>query len=82
MNYDSKYLSFYFKKHKRICYSEYLRDLRISHSLFLMEQGITSIKNIALLSGFGDALYFSKVFKKVTGKTPKEHIAFLFEPKL
>ena len=74
MNYDAKYLSFYFKKHKKICYSEYLRDLRIKHAVFLMEQGITSIKNIALLSGFTDALYFSKVFKKNMGKSPKEYI--------
>ena len=75
MKYDSKYLSFYFKKHQRIGYSEYLRDLRIRHAVFLIEQGLTSVKNIALLSGFTDALYFSKVFKKEIGKTPKEYIA-------
>lgn len=74
MNYDSKYLSFYFKKHKKICYSEYLRDIRIRHSVFLIEQGLTSIKNIALLSGFTDALYFSKVFKKKMEKNPREYI--------
>ena len=75
MKYDAKYLSFYFKKHKHICYSEYLRDMRIRHAVFLMEQGLTSVKNIALLSGFGDALYFSKVFKRVMGKSPKEYMS-------
>ena len=74
LNYDAKYLSFYFKKQKKITFSEYLRELRIKHSVFLIEQGITSIKNVALLSGFSDALYFSKVFKKVMGKSPKEYI--------
>ena len=77
MKYDAKYLSFYFKKHKRICYSEYLRDLRVKHSIFLIEQGLTSVKNIALLSGFADALYFSKVFKKEMEKSPKEYIAYI-----
>ena len=77
MNYDAKYLSFYFKKHKQICYSEYLRDLRIRHSVFLIEQGLTSVKNISLLSGFADALYFSKVFKKQMGKSPREYIAYI-----
>ena len=79
INYDSKYLSFYFKKNKGIAYSEYLRELRIRHSVFLIEQGITSVKNIALLSGFKDALYFSKVFKQVMGKNPKEYIAYWLE---
>lgn len=77
MGYDPKYLSFFFKKNKGIRYSQYLRDLRIKRSVFLMEQGLTSIKNIALLSGFSDALYYSKIFKKEIGKTPKEYLSFL-----
>ena len=74
LKYDAKYLSFYFKKHKQICYSDYLRDLRIKHSVFLIEQGLTSVKNISLLSGFSDAMYFSKVFKKAMKLSPKEYI--------
>ena len=64
MGYAPKYLSFFFKKNKGICYSQYLRELRIRHSVFLMEQGVHSVKNVALLSGFGDTFYFSKIFKK------------------
>jgi len=75
LKYDAKYLSFYFKKHKQICFSDYLRDLRIRHAVFLMEEGITSVKNIALLSGFKDPLYFSKVFNKEIGKSPKEYLS-------
>lgn len=79
MGYSTKYLSFFFKKNKGICYSQYIRDLRIKHSVFLMEQGITSVKNVALLSGFSDALYYSKIFKQEIGKTPTEHIAELYD---
>ena len=53
----------------------YLRELRIRHALFLMEQGVASVKNVALLSGFGDALYFSKVFTAEQGISPKAYIA-------
>ena len=74
LGYDAKYLSFLFKKKKGICYTQYLRDLRVRHALFLMEQGVVSVKNIAILAGFGDALYFSKVFKQVTGKSPRAYI--------
>ncbi|MBR5439875.1 MAG: AraC family transcriptional regulator [Clostridia bacterium] len=77
LNYDPKYISFFFKKSKGICYTDYLRDLRIKRAVFLMEQGMTSIKNIALLSGFKDALYFSKIFKQEIGKSPKDYINYL-----
>lgn len=77
IGYDEKYLSSVFKKQKGITYSRYLRELRINHAMFLMEQGIVSVKNIALLCGFGDPLYFSKVFKEEEGKTPKEYIKYI-----
>ena len=75
LGYNSKYLSFYFRKNKGIRFSDYLRDIRIKHAAFLIEQGIISVKNVALLSGFDDILYFSKVFKKVMGKSPKEYMS-------
>ncbi|MBQ2391787.1 MAG: AraC family transcriptional regulator [Clostridia bacterium] len=74
VGYNDKYISSLFKKQKGITYTRYLRSLRIKHSIFLMEQGIVSVKNVAILSGFGDALYFSKVFKEVEGISPKDFI--------
>ena len=74
LRYDAKYISFFFKKNMNVCFSQYLRDMRIKRAIFLMEQGITSVKNIAILSGFKDALYFSAVFKKETGKSPSEYM--------
>ena len=74
IGYDPKYLSSLFKKKKGIAYTQYLREMRIRHAVFLMEQGVVSVKNVALLSGFGDALYFSKVFSDVMGISPKLYI--------
>lgn len=79
LGYDAKYLSTLFKKRRGVSYTQYLRDLRIRHAIFLMEQGVVSVKNVALLCGFGDALYFSKVFTKVEGISPKAYIAALAE---
>lgn len=79
LGYNPKYLSFYFKKSKGIRFSDYLRDIRVKHAAFLIERGIISVKNIALLSGFDDVLYFSKVFKKVMGTSPKEYMATVSE---
>lgn len=77
IGYDPKYLSSLFKKKKGIAFTQYLRELRLRHAVFLMERGVVSVKNIAFLSGFGDALYFSKVFSQSLGKSPKAYIAEL-----
>ena len=74
LKYDPKYLSSVFKKKKGIPYTQYLRELRIKHAIFLMEQGVVSVKNVALLSGFSDALYFSKIFTAAEGISPKAYI--------
>ena len=77
LGYDPKYLSSFFKKKKGISYTRYLREMRIRHAIFLMEEGLVSVKNIALLSGFHDPLYFSKVFTESEGISPKAYIASL-----
>lgn len=74
LSYHPKYLSHLFKKEMGIGFSEYLRDKRINYARTLFEHGIDSIKNVALLSGFNDPLYFSNVFKKVTGVSPKQYL--------
>ena len=75
IGYHEKYISSRFKKEMGISFVQYLRELRIDHAVFLMEQGVVSVKNVALLSGFSDALYFSKVFKEIKGVSPKEFIS-------
>ncbi|MBE6539018.1 MAG: helix-turn-helix transcriptional regulator [Ruminococcaceae bacterium] len=72
--YNPKYISHIFKRKMGINYSEYLKSLRIKYAVSLFENGIDSVKNVALLSGFTDPLYFSSVFKKSLGLSPKEYI--------
>jgi transcriptional regulator GlxA family with amidase domain len=57
-----------------VAYTQYLREQRIKHAIFLMEQGVVSVKNVAILSGFSDALYFSKIFTASVGVSPKAYI--------
>jgi two-component system response regulator YesN len=58
----------------QVSYSEYLRSIRFKYSISLFELGLSSVKNVALLSGFTDPLYFSNAFKKEVGISPKEFI--------
>ena len=73
LGYNSKYVSHVFKQTMGTGYAEYLRTLRIKYAVSLFDHGIDSVKNVALLSGFSDPLYFSTVFKKVIGVSPKEY---------
>lgn len=75
-SYTPKYLSAVFYKEKGLCFKDYLAQKRINHALSLIERdNLTSISEIAALSGFSDPLYFSKVFKKITKYTPSDFIA-------
>ena len=74
LSYHPKYLSHLFKKEVGVGFSEYLRNKRIDYARSLFDHGIDSIKNVALLSGFNDPLYFSNVFKKVTGLSPTQYL--------
>ena len=73
--YNAKYLSHQFKQKAGVNYSEYLRSVRLRYAVSLLDRGLDSIKNVALLSGFADPLYFSSVFKKAMGYSPKEYIS-------
>ena len=81
IGYNPKYLSHFFKEKMNISYVEYLRTFRFQYAISLFELGINSVKNVALLSGFSDPLYFSNSFKKAIGVSPKEFVATLSEKK-
>ena len=74
LSYNAKYLSHTFKKSMGVNYSQYLRTIRIKHAITLLAYGIDSIKNVAILSGFTDPLYFSNVFKAQIGISPTQYL--------
>ena len=74
IGYDVKYISALFKRRTGVAYTQFLRELRIKHAVFLMEEGVMSVKNVAVLSGFRDPLYFSKVFTSAVGMSPRAYI--------
>ena len=66
------YVSRLVKEETGQTFTELLAHYRIEKSKqYLKNQH--KIKEAALLSGFGDVNYFSKVFKKITGYSPKEY---------
>lgn len=67
------YFSTLFKQLTGSSFKEYLNMVRIEESKRLLSNTEYSIINIAIAVGFEDQSYFSKVFKKYTGLTPKQY---------
>lgn len=80
-SYTEKYLSSLFKKNMKIGFVNYLNNLRIQYACELIKQGEMSIAEISVTCGYSDYSYFSKVFKKITGKTPTEGLKYMDEKK-
>ena len=73
LGYNVKYASHLFKERMGIGFTEYLRTRRLQYAMLLFDQGLDSVKNVALLSGFSDPLYFSSVFSRKPGLSPSEY---------
>lgn len=71
------YLSQLFKKYSESGFSEYISQQKISRAKDLMTEGNLKVYEIAEILGFESAFYFSKVFKKVTGMTPRDYVQSL-----
>ena len=67
------YFSTLFKQSTGSSFKEYLNMVRIEESKRLLANTDYSIIDISLATGFEDQSYFSKVFKKFTGLTPKQY---------
>lgn len=61
-----------FKQYAGISPLGYILQLKISRAQLLLEVGGFSIAQVAEASGFEDAAYFSRIFKKKTGLAPSE----------
>lgn len=67
------YFSTIFKQSCGSSFKEYLNMVRIEESKRLLANTDYSVVDIAVATGFMDQSYFSKVFKKYTGLTPKQY---------
>ena len=67
------YLSTIFKKETGKTLSEHIREKRIKHAAHLLSTTQLQVQTIALYCGIMDVQYFSKLFRKEMGLTPKEY---------
>lgn len=72
LNISSSYLSSLFKKETGQTLTDYIIDRRMRLARHLLSRTKLQVQTIAQHCGILDVHYFSKLFKKTTGMTPKE----------
>lgn len=66
------YFSSVFKQLTGTSFKEYVNRVRIAKSIQLLKNSSYDIIDIAIATGFEDQSYFTKIFKKYTGSTPRQ----------
>ena len=70
---NTSYLSALFKKETGVTLTEYVNRRRIEYAVFLLNSTNMQIQTIAQHCGIPDVNYFTRSFKKQTGKTPSQY---------
>ena len=70
---ESSYFFFFFKQETGKNLMLYIAEKRVAKAREYMEDKNINLTEIAFLTGYDDYTYFSRVFKKITGKSPREY---------
>ncbi len=79
LNVNASYLSSLFKKETGCTLTDYVNNRRIEYAIYLLNTTDMQIQSIAQNCGFMDVNYFTRVFKKIVGRTPTEYRAKIRE---
>lgn len=73
LNISPGHLSNTFRKVSDMTLSDYIAQVKIEEAMKLIDTHQYLIYEVADILGFENAYYFSKVFRKVTGQSPREY---------
>lgn len=73
VNLSPNYFSSLFKREMNISFADYVNQTRIKESQFLLDTTDYSILDIATSVGYNNQNYFTTIFRKFTGITPKQY---------
>lgn len=71
---SSRYLRCIFAKHIGKSPLQYLNELRIASAAELISNTDLSIKEVCFRCGFHSPQYFSRIFKQITGRSPRKKV--------
>ncbi len=74
---SENHLSTTFRRETGMTVTDYINQTRIKQALILLNTTSLPIGEIASRCGFFDANYFSRIFKRLQGRTPREYRAMI-----
>ncbi len=74
IGYEERYLSRCFHNTVPMHFSAYVNLFRVDHAVALLQNTELSVSEVSMESGFQSIRSFNRIFKEVTGKTPKDYI--------
>lgn len=72
LSYNGNYLSSRFRLETGFTIGQYIQSIRIQNACALAASGVSSVADIAGMTGFSDPQYFSRVFTRFTKLSPKQ----------
>lgn len=73
-NISPNYLSILFSKHNDIGFSDFINQSKIEAAKKMLVDGDYKVYEVSDILGFESAFYFSRVFKKITGLSPRDFV--------
>jgi two-component system response regulator YesN len=70
---DNSSLSRAFKKSTGVNLTFYITRKRVEQAKKYLADGKLNVKDVSQLVGYGDYAYFSRIFRKMTGVSPKQY---------
>lgn len=71
--FSKKYFSALFVKNTHTTFTDYLAKIRVEHAVEMLKHSKLPVAELAEKCGYSDPLYFSKVFKHITGVSPSKY---------
>jgi AraC-like DNA-binding protein len=75
VNLSVSHFSFIFKKRTGFSAIDYFVRLKMQRACFMLDETATSVKEIAASLGFDDPLYFSRRFRQIHNRSPRQYQA-------
>lgn len=73
LNISGSYLSTIFKKETGLTLTDHIANRRVDRAMELLRTTRLQVQTVAQHCGIVDVHYFSRIFKRITGQTPREY---------